>query len=262
MATPKGRLFLLPNLLDERSDPESCMPGSALAAFRCIRHFIVESDRSAWRILARILDKSALEAVTLDRLDEHSDPSSLPALLSAAESGEDMGLMSDAGVPCIADPGGALVALAHDRGIAVVPTGGPSSVVLALSASGLDGQRFSFLGYLPADKNARRAALSKIDRDVRSDGVTRIFIETPYRNAALLEDCVSILSPQLRLCVAASLSSPEERIRSESPGEWKAGGWRPGKEAAIFLVGRVPDLRIGRPAQTAQREQICKNRRR
>ncbi len=262
MANAKGRLYLLPNLLDPGVAPEACMPGRALEAFRRLRHFVAESDRSAWRLLSRFLDKEALEGVSLGRLDEHSDPASLSALLAPAEAGNDLGLMSDAGIPCVADPGGALVALAHDRGVEVVPAGGPSSILLALSASGLDGQRFSFLGYLPQERERRRAALAEIDRGVRSDGATRIFIETPYRNAALLDDCVSVLSPQVRLCVAASLTAPGERIRSAASREWKAGGWRPGKEAAIFLVGRVPGLGIDDSARTGHRERECKNRKR
>ena len=202
---PQGRLFLLPNVLDESNAPEASLPGAALSAIRSLRHFVAESDRPAWRLLSRLLDKRALDEVHIERLDEHSDPGCLPELLAPAEAGADMGLMSDAGIPCVADPGGALVALAHDRGVKVVPTGGPSSILLALSGSGLDGQRFSFLGYLPQDRALRRAALADIDKGVRADGATRIFIETPYRNVALLDDCLSVLSPQVRLCVAASL---------------------------------------------------------
>ncbi|HTX71870.1 MAG TPA: SAM-dependent methyltransferase [Rectinemataceae bacterium] len=261
MNRTRGRLYLLPNLLDERDSPEASIPAVALDAFRRIRRYVVEGEKSAWRLLSRILDRVALDEVRLDRLDEHSDPRNLPDLLLAAETGEDIGLLSEAGVPCIADPGGALVALAHDRGITVVPTGGPSSLLLALSASGLDGQRFSFLGYLPQDQAARRAALATIDRSVAADGGTMIFIETPYRNTKVVEDCLSVLSPARRLCVAASLGSPEQRIRSCSVKEWKEGGWRPGKEAAIFLVGRVPGISLDRPFAAGHSKSVCKNRR-
>ncbi len=262
MTSPKGRLFLLPNVLDESNAPEASLPGAALSAIRSLRHFVAESDRPAWRLLSRLLDKRALDEVHIERLDEHSDPGCRPELLAPAEAGADMGLMSDAGIPCVADPGGALVALAHDRGVKVVPTGGPSSILLALSGSGLDGQRFSFLGYLPQDRALRRAALADIDKGVRADGATRIFIETPYRNVALLDDCLSVLSPQVRLCVAASLTSADEHIRSASLSDWKIEGWRPGKEAAIFLVGRVPGLRIDRSSSTGHSGNVCKNRKR
>jgi 16S rRNA (cytidine1402-2'-O)-methyltransferase len=140
-------------------------------------------------------------------------------------------------MPCVADPGAALAALAHDRGFGVVPLVGPSSILLALAASGLDGQRFSFLGYLPQDQGGRRAALASIDRGLRADGSTRIFIETPYRNARLLEDCIAVLSPTTRLCVAASLTSLAERIRSAPVSAWRAEPWPLGKEPAIFLAG-------------------------
>jgi len=262
MTAAKGKLYLLPNLLDERSSPEAVLPAAALAATRRLRHFVVEGERSAWRLLARLMDKEELAEVEMERLDEHSDPAELPALLAPAEAGADMGLLSEAGIPCVADPGGALVALAHDRGIDVVPTGGPSSILLALSASGLDGQRFSFLGYLPPDSQPRRAALVEIDRGVRADGATRIFIETPYRNIRLLDDCLAVLSAQVRLCVAASLTSPEERIRSAPLAAWRAGGWRPGKEAAIFLVGRVPGTGVDRPLMSGHSGAACKNRKR
>jgi 16S rRNA (cytidine1402-2'-O)-methyltransferase len=145
-------------------------------------------------------------------------------------------------MPCVADPGAALAALAHDRGFSVVPLVGPSSILLALAASGMDGQRFSFLGYLPQNPSGRKAALASMDRGIRQDGATRIFIETPYRNARLLEECIATLSPGTRLCVAASLLSSSERIRSSSVAAWRKGGWSIGKEPAIFLAGRSASL--------------------
>lgn len=262
MAAARGRLFLLPNLLDEGGEPEAVMPAAALSATRRIRRFVVEGERAAWRLLARILDREALAAVEIARLDEHSDPQDLPALLAPVEAGEDLGLLSEAGIPCIADPGAALVALAHDRGIRVIPTGGPSSLLLALSASGLDGQRFSFLGYLPQEARDRRATLSELDRGVRTDGATRIFIETPYRNARVLEDCLAVLSADTRLCVAASLTSASERIRSEPVRLWRSGGWRPEKEPAIFLVGRAPGTSLDRAQGSEHSGTVCKNKRR
>jgi 16S rRNA (cytidine1402-2'-O)-methyltransferase len=174
----------------------------------------------------------------MERLDEHTRPEDLPSLLGPLLAGEDLGLLSEAGLPCVADPGAALVAMAHDLGARVTPLSGPSSILLALSASGLDGQRFCFLGYLPQEPAGRRKALSEIDRGVKSDGATRIFIETPYRNAALLADCVATLSPGARLCVAASLTAPTERVRSARVSAWREAPWPLGKEPAIFLVGR------------------------
>ena len=239
MAEAKGVLYLIPNLLDPESLPEAILPARAIERVRCLRRFVVEGDKAAWRLLSRILDAASSSEVIMDRLDKHTPPEALPALLAPLEGGEDVGLISEAGMPCVADPGAALAALAHDRGILVAPLVGPSSILLALAASGLDGQRFSFLGYLPQDRAGRRAALASIDRGVRADGATRLFIETPHRNAQLLEDCLAVLSPGTRLCVAASLCSPSERIRSASVSSWKAMPWTLGKEPAIFLAGRT-----------------------
>jgi 16S rRNA (cytidine1402-2'-O)-methyltransferase len=241
MGDTRGRLYLVPNLLDASSLPEATLPAAAIERVRSLRRFVVEGEKAAWRLLSRILDAEAASKVSMDRLDEHTPRGALPALLSPLEAGEDLGLISEAGMPCIADPGAALVALAHDRGIAVIPLVGPSSVILALAASGLDGQRFSFLGYLPQDPQGRRAALLAMDRGIRADGATRIFIETPYRNARLLADCLELLSPATRLCVAASLCSDSERIRSSPVSSWRASPWPLGKEAAIFLAGHAAD---------------------
>jgi 16S rRNA (cytidine1402-2'-O)-methyltransferase len=237
MQTKPGRLYLIPNLLDPGSAPEACLPAAALASTRALRHFVVEGEKAAWRLLSKVLDKEEASKVSMEILDEHTPPEALPALLAPLLGGEDLGLISEAGMPCVADPGAALVSLAHDSGIAVVPLVGPSSLLLALAASGLDGQRFSFLGYLPQDPSGRRSALAAIDRGIKADGATRLFIETPYRNDRLLDDCVTVLSAATRLCVAASLLSPEERIVSRTIDAWRVEPWRPGKVPAVFLAG-------------------------
>jgi 16S rRNA (cytidine1402-2'-O)-methyltransferase len=234
----RGILYLVPNSLDPSSIPEAVLPATAMERVRGLRRFVVEGEKAAWRLLSRLLEPEAAAMVSMERLDEHTLPEALPALLAPLAAGEDMGLISEAGMPCVADPGAALVALAHDRGFAVVPLVGPSSVILALAASGLDGQRFNFLGYLPQEAQGRKAALAALDRGIRSDGATRIFIETPYRNARLLEDCLAVLSPATRLCVAASLCSPAERVSSRAVASWRAAPWPLGKEPAIFLAGR------------------------
>ncbi len=250
----KGVLYLLPNLLYPASEggppPASLLPEPAIERIKEIRHFIVEGDKAAWRLFSSVLDREGLAQISLARLDEHSREEELPALLEPALAGEDIGLLSDAGIPCVADPGGALTALAHDHGIRVVPLGGPSSLMLALSASGLDGQRFNFLGYLPQDASSRKAALKAIDHGVRVDGATRMFIETPYRNERLLADCLECIGPDLRLCVASALTTPAEMIRSMPIASWRTLAGMSlrapliGKEPAVFLVGRVPGTRL------------------
>jgi 16S rRNA (cytidine1402-2'-O)-methyltransferase len=238
MSEKRGVLYLVPNLLDPSSSPEATLPAAAIAKVRELRRFVVEGDKAAWRLLSRILEPEEAKAVAMERLDEHTRAEDIPSLLSPLESGEDIGLISEAGMPCVADPGAALAALAHDRGFRVVPLVGPSSILLALAASGLDGQRFSFLGYLPPDPSGRKSALASMDRSIKADGATRIFIETPYRNDRLLDDCLGVLSGGTRLCVAASLLSAEERVISKSVASWKAGPRAViGKVPAIFLAG-------------------------
>ncbi len=252
MGSGRGVLYLVPNLLDPDSLPEATLPATAIERVRKLRRFVVEGDKAAWRLLGRILDKASAAEVRLERLDEHTKAEELPGLLSPLEAGEDIGLISEAGMPCVADPGAALAALAHDRGFRVLPLIGPSSVILALAASGLNGQAFNFLGYLPQAPEGRRAALAAIDRGIRSDGATRIFIETPYRNGRLLEDCLGMLSPQTKLCIAASLCSPAERIRSDTVAAWRAAPWVLGKEPAIFLAGIAGPLGLDRSAARRQ----------
>jgi len=256
----KGTLYLVPNLLDPDSAPEAALPAAALARVGILRRFIAEGDKAAWRLLSRVLDPEAARAVSMERLDEHTPLDSLPALIAPLDAGEDVGLISEAGMPCVADPGAALVALAHDRGIRVQGFAGPSSILLALAASGLDGQRFAFLGYLPPDRESRRASLQRIDRGIRAEGATRIFIETPYRNDRLLEDCLDCLSPDARLCVAASLCSAAEKIRSAPVSEWRRKPWAPGKVPAVFLAGQVPGTSLGQRRFDGHSDIGCKNR--
>jgi len=256
----KGTLYLVPNLLNPDSAPEATLPAAALVRIGQLRRFIAEGDKAAWRLLSRVLDPEAAQGVSMERLDEHTPPEALPALLAPLEAGEDVGLISEAGMPCVADPGAALVALAHDRGIRVQGFAGPSSILLALAASGLDGQRFAFLGYLPPDRESRRAALLRIDRGIRAEGATRIFIETPYRNDRLLEDCLACLSPDTRLCVAASLGSAAERVISAPVSEWRRRPWTPGKVPAVFLAGHVPGTSLDQRRFDGHSDTGCKNR--
>ncbi len=245
----RGNLYLIPNVLgafgEPQSAPELQIPAVSLARIRELRRFIVESEKAAWRLLSRVCTRDTLSDIELTILDEHTPQTSLPGLLAPLEAGMDLGILSDAGIPCVADPGAALVALAHAKGIRVVPLSGPSSIILALSASGLDGQRFSFLGYLPAEVSARKQALIAMDRGIRADGATRIFIETPYRNERLLDDCLSSLSKDTMLCVARALTSPDESVRTDSVGDWRAARSVVGKHPTVFLAGKSARLSPG-----------------
>ena len=232
-----GRLFLVPAWLSEQASVESALPSKALDAIRALECFVVEDARSARRFLAACRHPRPMRELRFEELNEHTDRSAVPALVAPLLEGRDVGLLSEAGVPAVADPGALLVAAAHAHGIAVVPLVGPSSILLALMASGLEGQRFRFLGYLPVERAARRLRIAEIERASARNRETQIFIETPYRNEALLADILQACKGATRLCVAADLTAPSEWIRMDSIDGWKS---RPspaiGKRPAIFLL--------------------------
>ena len=232
-----GTLFLVPAWLSEGSSPEAILPALALQRLRTLERFVVEDARSARRFVAACGHPRPMRELRFEELNEHTPPAAVPALLAPLLEGRDVGLLSEAGVPAVADPGAALVAAAHAQGLSVVPLVGPSSILLALMASGLEGQRFRFLGYLPVDAAARRKRLGEIERDSARERETQIFIETPYRNDALLADILHSCKGTTRLCIAADLTGTTEWIRSDHVEDWKS---RPspaiGKRPAIFLL--------------------------
>jgi 16S rRNA (cytidine1402-2'-O)-methyltransferase len=231
-----GRLFLLPAWLSEDTPPQHVVPPPVLERLRALDAFVVEDAKSARRFLAACGHPKPLREIAMAELSEHTRPADVPGLLAPALAGRDLGLLSEAGVPAVADPGALLVAAAHAAQVRVVPMVGPSSLLLALMASGLEGQRFRFVGYLPADSAARRAALTDLERQSSRGAETQIFIETPYRNEALLADVLQACRPGTRLAVAADLTGPGEWIRSESIEAWKARPVTIGKRPAIFLL--------------------------
>lgn len=247
--TAPGRLLLLPAPIGDGNPLETLSP-EVVAAYRSLRHFAVESERTAVRLLSRILPSQALEKAVLYTLNEHTDPRAVPDLLAPVLDGLDLGILSEAGCPCVADPGADLVAEAHRLGIRVVPLPGPSSLLQALMASGFSGQKFAFLGYLPPRGEERRAALKGVEREASRDGSTRIFIETPYRNQALLSDALAVLEPDTRLCVALSLGGSAERVVSMEIRRWRAAQIHLEKEPAVFLLApkAVSGALTGRPS--------------
>jgi len=189
-------------------------------------------------LLSRFRTPESMKAVRLHILNEHSAASEVRDLLAPLSSGEDAGFFSEAGMPCIADPGAALVAQAHLNGIRVVPVTGPSSILLALVASGLDAQRFVFLGYLPAEKGARKTAISRIARELALDRMTRLFIETPYRNEALVKDCLESLHQDTWLTIASDLCGTTQSVRSKTIRQWRSEPYIfAAKDPAVFAIG-------------------------
>jgi 16S rRNA (cytidine1402-2'-O)-methyltransferase len=234
-----GRLFLVPAWLSEDTPPEDAVPASVLARIRALEFFVVEDAKSARRYLAACGHPKPIREIDFAELNEHTAPSAVPALLAPVLAGFDVGLLSEAGLPAIADPGALLVAQAHAQGVKVVPMVGPSSILLALMASGLEGQRFRFLGYLPTDSAARRARLAEIERHSLKAAETQVFIETPYRNEALLADVLQSCRDTTRLAVAADLTAATEWIRMAPVAEWRRQPAVIGKRPAIFLLQGV-----------------------
>jgi 16S rRNA (cytidine1402-2'-O)-methyltransferase len=235
MQMEHGRLYLIPALLGD-SPLEAVMPPKLSNIVSNLRHFVVEDLRSARRFLKKISPDIDIDALHFSLLNEHTRTGDLPPLMDPLLKGHDLGLMSEAGIPCVADPGSQLVAMAHGQNIKVIPLSGPSSIILALMASGFNGQHFVFHGYLPADNKGRSVSLRRIEQDAFRNEQTQIFIETPYRNMKLFESIMKYCSPETRLCIAANLTTPLEMVRSLSIEQWKKEPPDIHKQPAVFLI--------------------------
>lgn len=231
----KGKLYLIPSPLGD-NDPAEVIPGPTLELLKRISTYVVEEARTVRRYLSRAGLKGHIEELRMVELNEHSTSEEVEAMLSLFDDGCDVGLISEAGLPAVADPGAALVELCHRKGIEVVPQVGPSSLMLALMGSGLNGQSFAFRGYLPAKTDERRTAIREVEKLSGSMHQTQIFIETPYRNDSLLADLLQCLNPSTRLCIAADLTLESQTILSKSVGEWKKSGFTVGKRPCVFLI--------------------------
>jgi 16S rRNA (cytidine1402-2'-O)-methyltransferase len=238
VARATGTLYLVPNLLG-LVEPASALPGRTIAIARRLRHFVAETPKPARAFVKSLSSEHALQDIAFAELNEHTPPERAAALLAPALAGEDLGLVSDAGCPGVADPGAVLVAAAHRAGVRVVPLVGPSALLLALMASGMNGQRFTFHGYLPIRAEARAAALRTLDDAVARDGATQLFIETPYRNEAIVAAVLGSCRRGSRFCVAADLTLPTEQVVSRSIADWWAAPpLRLSGRPAMFLLGR------------------------
>lgn len=230
----KGKLYLIPTPLGEYDGAE-VLPAPVLHIIPHLNCFVVEELRTARRFLSRTGLKGQIDCLEFHTLNEHTDDRTVQGYLPLFDDGRDVGLLSEAGLPAVADPGARLVALCHGNGIQVVPLVGPSSLMLALMASGLNGQSFAFAGYIPAKTDERRSALKTLEKRSASLKQTQILIETPYRNDALLGDMLSCLSENTRLCIAADVTCPDELILTRSVREWKKNPLTIGKRPCVFL---------------------------
>lgn len=230
-----GKIYLFPSLLSQGS-PADVLPQRNIELIAGLHYFVVEELRTARRFL-KACDRSIdIDALHFEVLNEHTAPEAVEAMLAPALQGKDIGIISEAGCPAVADPGADLVACAQRHGVEVVPLVGPSSILLSLMASGFNGQSFAFLGYLPIDVQRRTSALKQMERDIRSRRQTQIFIETPYRNNKLIAELASSLPPSLLLCVAADITAPTQSITTKPLSYWKTAKYDYNKRPAIFLL--------------------------
>lgn len=238
MATKRkqlGKLYLIPTTLGD-TEPLEVLPISVKQAIEKINHFIVEHEKTARRFIKKIQPRKSQSALHVMTLNKFTDTMEIPAFLEPCKKGNDVGILSESGSPAIADPGAEVVQLAHEQGIRVVPLVGPSSILLGLMASGLNGQQFAFHGYLPIEQAERRKAIKALERNSKELDQTQLFIETPYRNNKLMEDLIKTLSPLTRLCVAADLTLPTEFIVTRNVGDWKGKAPDLHKRPTLFLL--------------------------
>jgi 16S rRNA (cytidine1402-2'-O)-methyltransferase len=212
------------------------LPQRTAEVANTIRHFVVENTRSARRFLSALKIANPIDLLSFTELNEHTRPEEIFSMLSPAMNGENVGIISEAGVPSVADPGAALVAYAHVKGVRVVPLVGPSSILLALMGSGFNGQKFAFSGYLPIKQDDRIRAIRNLEKRSQQEGQTQIFMETPYRNNKLLADLLNTCQAQTKLCLAADITLSTEFIATKTIAEWGKNAPDINKRPCIFLL--------------------------
>ncbi len=235
MISDFGNLYLIPSTLGNAA-PLEVLPLSVKKAIDHIDEYIVENEKTARRFISSIGSSVDQNKLKFHILNKYTSAEELPAFFEGLTNGKDVGILSDAGCPGVADPGAEVVAIAHAKGIRVVPMVGPSSILLALMASGLNGQSFAFHGYLPIDKKERKHRIKELEKVSRMHKQTQLFIETPYRNMALLSDLLKHCSPGTSLCIATDISLPSEEIHTKSVDEWNREFPDIHKRPSIFLI--------------------------
>lgn len=231
----KGTLYLIPVPLAETAANE-VLPASVLHQVQRLQTFIVENSKAARRHIKMMVPEKVQADLKLFELNKHTEESELYSFIKPLIEGEDMGLLSDAGCPGVADPGAKIVALAHENGIKVVPMVGPSSILLAMMASGMNGQSFVFHGYIPIDKKDRKNFIKQMERISYEQNQAQLFIETPYRNNQLLDDLFQTLQPHTRLSIGANLTHPDELMQTKTVTQWKKNKPQLHKIPTIFIL--------------------------
>jgi len=232
---PKGKLFLIPTTLGE-NEPLEVLPISIKRAIEEIDHYIVENEKTARRFIRKISPRKPQPSLQVNVLNKYTEPDEIPTFLNPCLEGSNVGVLSEAGCPGIADPGADVVKVAHQKNIQVVPLVGPSSILLALMASGMNGQNFAFNGYLPIDSAERKKAIKLLEKKSRELDQTQLFIETPYRNDKLFDELLRTLSANTGLCIACDITLSSEFIATRTVMEWKENRIDLNKRPAIFIV--------------------------
>jgi 16S rRNA (cytidine1402-2'-O)-methyltransferase len=230
-----GTLYLIPTRLGD-NPPLEVLPISIKKVIEQLDDYIVENEKTARRFIKRVTPSKAQSGLRLKTLNKYTQESELNSFLEPCRNGQSMGLLSEAGCPAIADPGADIVSIAHEHNIKVVPIVGPSSIILALMSSGMNGQSFTFNGYLPIDKQERKSTIKALEKRSFELNQSQLFIETPYRNNQMLQDLVATLHKNTRLCVACDLTLPTEYIKTKSALEWKSNTEDFHKRPAIFII--------------------------
>jgi len=229
-----GKLYMIPGTIGDGA-PDQVIGKSNIEVLSSLRYLIVESQKNAIRFLVKCGLKGILDQIEFGILNEHTRQKELDFILEPVLKGQNAGILSDAGCPGVADPGADIVALAHRRGIEILPMVGPNSMILGLMGSGLNGQRFTFNGYLPAKNPDRIKTIKEIEARSRKFRETQIFIEAPYRNVQLMTDLVKVLSPRTMLCVATDLTQQDQFLKTRQVSEWKSNFPNINKRPTVFL---------------------------
>jgi len=236
-ATSRPTIYLIPNLLGETA-LDTSLPIYVTKVVSSLHNFLVEDEKSARKLIKQLVPSAEIRSLNIQRLNEHTKPAELDALIAPLSSGEDIGIISEAGCPAIADPGADAVRRAHQLGAQVVPLVGPCSMTLALMASGLNGQRWRFVGYLPVEGPQRKQEISSLDRTVQNARETQIMMDTPYRTQRLFVELLETCHQDTQLCVAQGLTTTNEYIRTASIAEWRREQIELPKVPTLFLIGR------------------------
>jgi 16S rRNA (cytidine1402-2'-O)-methyltransferase len=234
----KGKLYLIPTTLGEMN-PHDVLPQTVKRAIDFIDYYIVENEKTARKFIKSIHPEKVQASLKISILNKHTEVAEHNVMLSPCLNGINIGLMSEAGCPGVADPGAAIVKIAHEKGIQVIPLVGPSSILLAMMGSGMNGQSFAFNGYLPIDKGEKKSALKNFEKLSHDKNQSQLFIETPYRNNKLLEDLTQVLQPNTLLCIATDITLPTEYIKTFRVADWKKIKVDLHNRPTIFIIHKM-----------------------